>query len=141
LPAKPAWRFRHPKPNQQHEQCGQHADREQQPPLTGPHQGAHHSTEPDAQRDDAGHETADPATLGGRHELLHQWQIHAIEPTDADAHEEAHDREINPAIVRREVKQAGCDGEIEHGADKDLAAADAVGKPAPDIGADDGADT
>jgi hypothetical protein len=32
------------------------------------------------------------------------------------------------------------DREIQHGADKDLAAADAVGEPAPDIGADDGAD-
>src|SRR6202011_4745654 len=35
---------------------------------------------------------------------------------------------------------AGRNGEVQHGADKDLAAADAVGEPAPGIGAYDGAD-
>ena len=99
-----------------------------------------HRAEADAERDDAGHDAADPAALGGGHELLHQRQVHAIEPADADADEEAHDGEIDPAIVRREIEQAGGDREVQHGADEDLAAADAVGEPAPDIGADDGAD-
>ena len=141
LAAQPARRFRHPEPDQQHQQRRQHADREQQPPLAAAHQGAHHRAEADAERDDAGHDAADPAALGGGHEFLHQRQVHAIQPADADADEEAHDREIDPAIVGREIKQAGGDREIQHGADEDLAAADAVGEPAPDIGADDGADT
>ena len=46
---------------------------------------------------------AHPAALGGRHELLHQRQVHAIEPADADSDEESHDREVHPAIVRREI--------------------------------------
>ena len=104
------------------------------------HEGTQHGAEADAERNDAGDESADPAALGGRHELLHQRQVDAIEAADADADEEAHDREIDPAIVRREVEQAGGDREIQHRADEDLASADAVGEPAPDIGADDRAD-
>src|SRR6202011_3616305 len=96
--------------------------------------------EPSAQRDDAGHEAAHFAALGGGHELLHQRQVHAIQSADPDADEEAHDREIDPAVVRGEIEQAGGYGEVQHGGDKDLAAADAVGEPAPRKGADDGAD-
>src|SRR6185295_18025473 len=55
--------------------------------------------------------------------------------------EETHDRQVDPAIVRREVEQAGGDREIQHRADEYLAPADAVGNPAPHIGAEDGADT
>ena len=85
-------------------------------------------------------ETADPAALGGGHEFLHQRQVHAIESADAGADKEAHDGEIDPAIVGREVQQAGGDREVQHGADEHHAPADAIGEPAPDIGADDGAD-
>ena len=141
LTAQPARRLRYPEPDQQHQQRGQHADRKQQPPLPGADLSTDDCAEPDAERDHAGDDAADPAALGGGHELLHQRQIHTIEAADAGADKEAHDRQINPAIVRREIEQAGCDREVQHGADKHLAAADAVGKPAPDIGADDGADT
>ncbi len=60
------------------------------------------------------------AALGGRHELLHQRQVDAIEAADAQAHEEAHDGEIDPAIVGREVEQAGGDREVQHRADEHL---------------------
>src|ERR1700733_9469797 len=43
-------------------------------------------------------------------------------------------------MVRREIQKAGRDREVQHGADEDLAAADAIGEPAPAIGADNGAD-
>src|SRR5258708_5594281 len=88
---------------QEDEQGGQSADRKQEPPVAAADQRAHHRAEPDAERDYTGHETTDPAPFGGGHELLHQWQIHAIEPADAQADKEAHDREIDPAMVRREI--------------------------------------
>jgi hypothetical protein len=89
---------------------------------------------------DAGHDTADPAALGRRHEFLHQRKVDAIEPADAGADKEAHDGKVDPAIVRREVQQAGGDREVQHGPDEHHAPADPVGEPAPDIGADDRAD-
>src|SRR5438552_10942828 len=119
---------------------GQHADRKQQTPLTGAYQGTHDGPEPHTQWNDAGHETADPAALGRGHEFLHQRQVHAIEAADAGADKETHDRQIDPAVVRGEIEQAGRDREVEHGADEDHAAADPVRKPAPRIGADDSAD-
>src|SRR5207237_8748806 len=118
----------------------QHADREQEAPLATAYQCAHHRAEADAQRDDTGHDPAYPAALGGGHELLHQAQADAIKPAHAEADEETHDRKKDPAVVRREIQKAGGDGEVQHGADKDLAAADAVGKPTPDISTHDGAD-
>src|SRR6202023_1700727 len=113
---------------------------EQESPIAAAEQRAHDSAEADAERDNTGYDATDPAALGGRHEFLHQRQVHAIETADADADEEAHERKIDPAVVRREIQKACRDGEVQHGADKDLAAADAVGEPAPDISADDGAD-
>src|SRR5262249_23569243 len=49
-------------------------------------------------------------------------------------------REINPAIVGREVKKAGGKREVQDGAYEHHAPADAIGEPSPDIGADDRAD-
>ena len=140
LAAQPARALRNPDADQQHDQRGQHADGKQQPPLVGAHEGAEHRAEADAERDHASHEAADPAALGGGHELLHQGQVDAIEAADAGADEEAHDGEVDPAIVGREIEQAGRDREIQHRADEDDAAADAIGEPAPGIGAEDGAD-
>ncbi len=140
LAAEPARRFRHPQPDQQHQDRRQHADRKQQPPVAAADVSAEHGAQSGAERDHAGDQTADEAALGGGHEFLHQRQVDAIKTADADADEEAHDRQIDPAIVRREIQKTGGGGEIQHRADEDLAAADAVGEPAPDIGAKDGAD-
>src|SRR4030095_2426521 len=62
-----------------------------------------------------------------------------IEAASAEADEEAQDRQVDPAIVGREVEQAGGDREVQDRADEHLAPADAIGDPAPDIGAEDGA--
>ena len=107
--------------------------------MVGAHEGAQHRTEADAERDHTGDEAADPAALARGHEFLDQRKIDAIEAADTEAHEEAHDGDVDPAVLRREVEQAGGDREVQHGADEHLAAADAVGEPAPDVGAEDGA--
>ena len=139
LPAQPARRLRHPKPDQQNQQRRQHADREQQPPFAAADEGAHDRAEADPERNDAGDETTDPPALGGRHELLHQGKVDAIQPAHPEPHKKPHDREIDPAIVGGEIQQPGRDREVQYRADEDLAAADPVGQPSPDIGAHDGA--
>ncbi|MHC2506403.1 hypothetical protein ACVII1_001641 [Bradyrhizobium elkanii] len=140
LPAQPARRLRDPDPNQQHQDRRQHADRKQQPPLIGSHDGPQHRAEADAERDHAGDEAADPAALVRGHELLHQRQVDTIKSADAGADEEAQDRQIDPAIVGREIEQAGRDREVQHRADENDTPPDPVGEPAPEIGAEDGAD-
>src|SRR5260370_1031660 len=73
---------------------------------------AEQSGEAAAKADPRGPNPADPAALGGGHECLHQRQVHAVEAADAGADEEAHQRKIDPAVVRREIEQAGGDGEV-----------------------------
>ena len=140
LTAKPARALRNPQADQQNEQRRQDSDRKQQTPLITAHHSAEDGAQPDAEWNDAGDDAPDPAALRGGHELLHQRQIDTIESADAGSDEEAHGGEIDPAIVGREIEQAGRDREIEHGADEHHAAADAIGQPAPGKGADDGAD-
>jgi hypothetical protein len=45
---------------------------------------------------------------------LNQWQVDAVEAADPEAHEEAEDRQKDPAMVRRERKNAGGERKIEN---------------------------
>ena len=133
-------RFRDPGSDQQREGGGHDADQEQAAPADGVggecgEGGGDH----DAERDEDGDEAADEAPHAGRDEFLHQWQVDAVQAADAEADEEAEDRQEPPAVFRREGEDAAGEGEVDDGADEDLAAAVNVGEAAPDDGAQDGA--
>lgn len=134
-------RFRHPGAHHQGEERRQQADQEQAAPadLIGEERregrGDHH-----AQWNEHGDEAADEAAHPGGHELLHQRQIDAVKTADAEAHEEAHDGQIDPAIVGGEIQQPAGDGEIQHSQDEHLAPSVQVGDSPPDHRAQDGAD-
>jgi hypothetical protein len=138
---QPMRRFRDPGTDQQGQQRRNEADREEAAPADERRQiSAENRAQHRAERNEAGDEPADEAALCGWNELLHQGQVDAVEPADAEADEEAEHGEKDPAMLRRQRQDAGREREIEDGRQEHFAPADAVGDVAPDVGAGDRAD-
>jgi hypothetical protein len=95
----------------------------------------------DPDRYEGGDESADKAAPRRGDELLHQWQVDAVEAADPEANEEAEDRQKDPAMVRGQGENTGSEGKIENRADEYRPPTYAISQPSPNYRTQDGAYT
>ena len=109
-------------------------------PITGARK-APDGTDHDPDGYERSDEPTDKTASRCRNELLNQRQVDAVEPTDPEAHEEAENRQKDPAMVRRERQNTGGELEVENRADEHRTPTNAISQPSPNGRTQDGAYT
>ncbi len=128
---QPMGRFRDPGTDVKCQQGRQQANREQSAPADiGGRVGPEKRPQQHARRQHRRGQAGQPAALMGRHEFLHQRDVHRIQPGHAEADDETADDQIEPRPGWRKRHRTGGEREVQHGQDHNLAAADLVRQPA-----------
>src|ERR1700730_15640171 len=134
---QPARRLGNPRADKQAKQRGHEATGEQPAPTDRRREKrTKHRTKHHAKGDKGRYQPADKTALRGGNKFLNEGQVDTVKPADPEPYKEAEYRHKSPPLVGCQRENARRQREIEHGADKDSAAPDSVGEPAPYRGAE-----